>query len=172
MSYYVEVLGAEITIRKERYIDAINCLTKLFKQPFSLRLVDTDAVNLILDNDGLPDERLGRRDYEKLIDIFLECGYDFDSDDHCVYFDLQRGSSHIPGGVSYVSLEARLQRWSDDEKLFAALASTITDGSYIEFRGECGALWQYSFNGTDSFTKQYGKILWVEEGKPLLISEV
>lgn len=155
MSYYVKVLGAEITIRKERYIDAINCLTKLFKQPFSLRLVDTDAVNLILDNDGLPDERLGRRDYEKLIDIFLECGYDFDSDDHCVYLNYRQG-----------------RKWSDDEKLFAALASTITDGSYIEFRGECGAMWQYSFNGTDSFTKRYGKILWVEDGKPLLISEV
>jgi hypothetical protein len=41
----------------------------------------------------------------------------------------------------------RGEKLGDDDKLFRALAPFVKCGSYISFRGEDGALWQYYFEG-------------------------
>jgi hypothetical protein len=47
-----------------------------------------------------------------------------------------------------VGLEFKGEKLGDDFTLFQAIAPFVEDGSFIEMRGEDGAMWKWSFNYT------------------------
>jgi hypothetical protein len=51
------------------------------------------------------------------------------------------------------------EKWGDDEKLWAALAPFVAEGSSIEWRGEDDAHWRYLFT-EGRLVEQHGEIVW------------
>lgn len=62
------------------------------------------------------------------------------------------------GGVNCIFLEHD-KFCHDDEVLFEVIAPFVKEGSYIQFAGEDGLIWRYSFkNG--KYVEQYPNISW------------
>lgn len=65
------------------------------------------------------------------------------------------------GGVSCIFLEHD-EFCYDDEALFEVIAPFVKEGSYIQFAGEDGSIWRYSFkNG--KYVEQYPNISWEDQ---------
>ena len=149
MGYYVEVMDAAIRIPPENYEKAVSLFSGLMEKEtdhgsdFSSRAaerfyswVNTSHVLEALKND---EQSLG----ENIADAFSYWGY-------VLTVDSNRG----------VEWEYRERdKWGDDEFLWGALAPCISEGSFIEFRAEDGAMWKYEFDGI-SFREFVGYVEW------------
>jgi hypothetical protein len=58
-----------------------------------------------------------------------------------------------------VNIEFTGEKLGDDQILFDAIAPFVKEGSYIEMRGEDGAIWRWVFDGKTCEEKQ-AKISW------------
>ena len=133
MGYYAEQMGASFQIKKDR-------------QPFALAALRAmnEKKELFLDGDHIT----------SLEDALSSCGYDVEVADEA--FSWPSGSVDL-GDIHHIQFNA--QKYRDDEFVFAALAPYVEDGSYIEFRGEDGAMWRFQFKEGKLFV-QDAVITW------------
>lgn len=62
------------------------------------------------------------------------------------------------GGYDQIWLDH--EKFDDEDGIFQILAPFVSDGSFIEFCGEDGAIWRYAFNNGE-FAELSPKIEWV-----------
>lgn len=121
MGYYISVDFVSITIKKEKFVDALQAIKSLAGK------------ETIHDGGGAHfawvDNKFTQRDclHEALKDWRWESEYNDDGDIDGIYF--------------------LGEKQGDDLLLFNAIAPFIEPNSYIRFRGEDGAQWEWSFDG-------------------------
>lgn len=76
-------------------------------------------------------EAFRSRSIESLEKAIYEWGYDPETDDDGNIIDL-----YFEGG-----------KIGDEDQMFAAIAPFVRQGSYLDYRGEEGAVWRWEFNG-------------------------
>lgn len=129
MGYYVEQIGGKFTILSENFDRALSAIKALMKNENEMSGGSWSG--------GKQTERWFAwvntstvLEATTLADALTEWRWEPEENEEGIYLINFRG-----------------EKWGDDDKLFHALAPFVKCGSYISFRGEDGALWQFYFEG-------------------------
>lgn len=82
-----------------------------------------------------------------------------DTDDIEKIFDIWRWAISLDDDGNIVDIGFRGEKSGDDNMLFQAIAPYVKEGSYIEMRGEDGAMWRWVFKNK-TCGEIYPKIEW------------
>ena len=63
------------------------------------------------------------------------------------------------GNGNIVDLYFDGEKIGDEDQMFAAIAPFVRQGSYLDFRGEEGAVWRWEFNG-QTFVEKTGRVVY------------
>lgn len=147
MGYFVDCFDWELSIKSKQA--AIDCARKMMDQ------VDANGGGAVYQGGKLVSRSyswVSTENTNRLLDagniegVFREFGYAMTVDRET--------------GIMSLDYKER-EKWGDDETFWNALAGAIDDGSYLNFRGEEGELWQYSFKDGVLYEKR-GVVTWEE----------
>ena len=152
MGYSVEVMDAAVRIAPENCEEAVSLFVKLMKKASDdgsggswaegervARFYSWVNTTDVLESLKNPEQSLPGN----IADAFSHWGYSFSADP--------------TKGVEWDYRER--DKWGDDDALWLALSPCLDEGSFIEFRGECGHMWRYEFDG-NSLQDFVGHIEW------------
>jgi hypothetical protein len=152
VGYFVDVADVSIRIAPENCEKAVSLFVALMEKASDVgsggswregkvveRFYSWVTTSHVLESLKNPEQSLPAN----IADAFSHWGYAFSAD--------------VKDGVVFQYRER--DKWGDDESLWEALAPCFDSGSFIEFRGEEGALWKYEFNG-NSLRELTGHIEW------------
>lgn len=58
-----------------------------------------------------------------------------------------------------INLDFESSKIGDEDKMFAAIAPFVRQGSYLDYRGEEGAVWRWEFNG-QTIVEKTGRVVF------------
>lgn len=147
MGYYIELIDSQFFIAAEDKAAALEALCKMWDPGRESGMsggsygqgVDIKWYSWM--NNSADDWR--NRTIASLEDGLAEWGYPVETDEDGNIIDI-----YFDGG-----------KIGDEDQMFAALAPFVRAGSFLDYRGEEGALWRWAFNGT-TFGERHGKVVF------------